>query len=705
VANRLAESRSPYLRQHAHQPVDWMPWGDAAFIEAQDRGVPVFLSVGYSACHWCHVMAHESFDDPTVAAFMNEHFVNIKLDREEFPDVDEAYMTAVQLSSGRGGWPMSLFLTHNRRPFFAGTYFPLHSRLGMIGFAELLERIAHVWQTDRDELLRAAEEFTVAVQEARSRTVPASPDLDDDAVLDAAVESLIADFDSEHGGFGGAPKFPPHTALRFLLAYAAQSRTHADEARRMALATLTALVRGGIHDHVGGGFHRYSTDARWFLPHFEKMAYDNAQILVNLVQGGRQAESAMSLEFQRAAERLIGWANRELTSETGLVYSAVDADSLTPIDETDEEHGEGHGARHAEEGRYLTWTPSELDAILGGQSTAFQTGWEIKPGGNFEDERSRQATGRSIPVPSPGVMVAEWDGALTSLLTERLRRPQPGLDDKAIAANNGLMIEALITAGKLDQARRMLDAWGAVIDAHGGLPHQVTHGVAEIPPYLDDVAAMSLAYAALAKATGDSGARARAETLADQIERDFRHADAFSLTSAAHGELFGRTVPALDGPTPSANALAVRALLAVGQVDAARHAIAGLRGWLVAAPTATEGLLLALLDPALATGGPVATPVRAEWQPGSEPGRGAVVLTIAPGWNTEPAGVNVEVNGASSTVTYSNEHGDGDVRTQRFEVAWDASANVRVRVVARWQACDAHRCLAPQTQSWDVESN
>lgn len=620
MANRLSESRSPYLRQHAHQPVDWMPWGDEAFAEAQRRKVPVFLSVGYSSCHWCHVMAHESFDQPDLAAFLNRHFVSIKLDREEYPDVDEAYMTAVQLSSGRGGWPMSVFLTPDRKPFFAGTYFPLRSVANRIGFTELTARIADLWQTQREDLLRTADEFAVAIRQARSRPAPSAPDLTDAEVLDAAVEALREEFDPRYAGFGGAPKFPPHTALRFLLAYAREGHRHADEARRMALATLHAIVRGGIHDHVAGGFHRYSTDERWFLPHFEKMAYDNAQLLENLTEAARQSPEPESAGFLRAAKRLQAWVRRELTDASGLVLTARDADSL-----------DAHG--HLEEGAFLTWTPDETTEVLSTHSHAFDAAWGIIREGNFHDEATGRRTGRNIPVPADGVDPAEWDVELSLLLRQRSTRPAASLDDKAIASSNGLMAEALIRAGDVQAGADLLAAWSHLADERGGLPHQVTHGVAEIAPYLDDLAAMALAYAALARATGSVDADQRAQTLAQVILREFWHEDHFSLTSSHHDDLFGRAMPVFDGPTPSASALAIRALLATGHTDSARRALDHLRGWMSAAPTATEGLLLGLLQSTARSTADDRAPIR--WIPAPDGTSGRIHVSASEGWHVQ----------------------------------------------------------------------
>src|SRR5579862_9126398 len=284
MSNRLARETSPYLLQHKDNPVDWFPWGSEAFAKANTEDKPVFLSVGYSSCHWCHVMEHESFERDDVAAVLNESFVSIKVDREERPDVDEAYMTAVQLSSGRGGWPMSVFLTPDKKPIFAGTYFPRENRGQQAGFLTICGQIAHLWKTKRSEIEENAGQFANGLIETIARRAPAASAPFDEEFLANGVKALASDFDQEHGGFGGAPKFPPHTAIDFLLHYAARSSAPEDLrelALGMALATLEQMALGGIRDHVGGGFHRYSTDAEWHLPHFEKMLYDNALLAQN----------------------------------------------------------------------------------------------------------------------------------------------------------------------------------------------------------------------------------------------------------------------------------------------------------------------------------------------------------------------------------------------------------------------------------------
>lgn len=382
MSNRLANSSSPYLRQHAENPVEWFEWGEEAFASAREQAKPIFLSVGYSSCHWCHVMAHESFEDFEVASVLNRGFVSIKVDREERPDVDEAYMTAVQLQSGRGGWPMTVLMTPDGDPFFAGTYIPKDDRGQYPGFLSILRQIEELWTRDRPKVEGAARDFRDSLEEALRRSAPEAAQPLDAAFLTRAIETIAAEFDPVHGGFGGAPKFPPHTTLQFFLA-AAESPILAPEicakAKEMAHFTLEQIALGGLHDHVGGGFHRYSTDAVWLVPHFEKMLYDNSLLLGNFARAARQSVGSRRELFESAAKGIVRWFREEMQTPDGLFGSALDADS--------------EGA----EGKFYVWSKAEIESVLGESADKFCREYGITEEGNYRDEASGRRTGANIP--------------------------------------------------------------------------------------------------------------------------------------------------------------------------------------------------------------------------------------------------------------------------------------------------------------------
>ncbi|RMH67297.1 MAG: thioredoxin domain-containing protein, partial [Bacteroidetes bacterium] len=372
MPNRLAGSDSPYLLQHRDNPVDWFPWGDEAFEKARREDKPVFLSIGYATCHWCHVMAHESFEDPEVAALLNEGFVSIKVDREERPDIDQIYMTVCQLATGQGGWPLTVVMTPDKRPFFVATYLPKRSRLQRIGMMELLPRLRAAWETNRAEVLAAADDLTGALRQMSA--ADAGGEQPGRAWLDAAFGQLAQRYDSEHGGFGQAPKFPSPHHLLFLLRYA--SRTGRDDALRMVTHTLDRMRMGGIYDHVGFGFHRYATDRTWTLPHFEKMLYDQAMLSMAYTEA---YQATGRLRFRRTAEEILTYVLRDLTDPEGGFYSAEDADS------------EGR------EGAFYLWTVDELRAVLGEDDARRAIEWfNVEPRGNFEEEATRRRTGENV---------------------------------------------------------------------------------------------------------------------------------------------------------------------------------------------------------------------------------------------------------------------------------------------------------------------
>ncbi|MET9919801.1 thioredoxin domain-containing protein [Streptomyces sp. NPDC006435] len=448
MANRLAHATSPYLLQHAENPVDWWPWEPEAFEEARRRDVPVFLSVGYSSCHWCHVLAHESFEDEATAAFMNEHFVNVKVDREERPDVDAVYMEAVQAATGQGGWPMSVFLTADAEPFYFGTYFPPEPRHGMPSFRQVLEGVATAWAERRDEVGEVAGRI---VQDLSRRSLAhTGQGLPGEPELAQALLGLTREYDGKHGGFGGAPKFPPSMIIEFLLRH--HARTGAEGALQMAVDTCDAMARGGMYDQLGGGFARYSVDREWVVPHFEKMLYDNALLCRVYAHLWRATGSESA---RRTALETADFMVRELRTAEGGFASALDADS---------EDGAGRNV----EGAYYVWTPGQLREVLGEQDAAFAAEYfGVTEEGTFEE-------GASV-LRLPGTGVADADRVAdvrARLLAARELRPRPGRDDKVVAAWNGLAIAALAETGayfdRPDLVERATEAADLLVRVHMG---------------------------------------------------------------------------------------------------------------------------------------------------------------------------------------------------------------------------------------------
>ena len=464
-SNRLIHESSPYLRLHAHNPVDWYPWGQEAFERARKEGKPIFLSVGYSTCHWCHVMERESFSNPEIAALMNEHFVNIKVDREERPDIDRVYMSFLQASTGRGGWPMSIFLTPEGKPFFGGTYFPPADRRGRPGFVTVMNRVRREWTGNRQKILSSADRITQALKDMAQTS---GGDLKlERQLLDRAYQTYTASFDSLRGGFGSAPKFPRPVNFNFLLRY--HSRTGQVKALQMTLDSLRAMARGGMYDHLGGGFHRYSTDAQWFLPHFEKMLYDQAQLAASYLEAfqlsGDQA-------FAEVARGIFRYLLRDMTSPQGGFYSAEDADS--PLPENPQDHGEG---------AFYAWTQQEIDQVLGRVSSQqaglapgqlaeiFRHRFGVKPGGNVERDPFQEFKGKNVlflaatveqTAAKFGIPADKAAGLLElarqALFEVRSKRPRPPLDDKVLTAWNGLMISAFARGYQVLGDSRYLEA-------------------------------------------------------------------------------------------------------------------------------------------------------------------------------------------------------------------------------------------------------
>ena len=457
--NRLGEEKSPYLLQHAQNPVEWFPWGEEAFAKARREKKPIFLSIGYSTCHWCHVMAHESFEDKTTAEIMNREFINIKVDREERPDVDRVYMTFVQATTGGGGWPMSVWLTPELKPFVGGTYFPPEDRHGQPGFQKVLERIAAAWKQDREKISEQGERIITALKEG-IKSEPSGAEIDSRAI-EAAYQHFSDTFDAHEGGFGGAPKFPRPVTLNFLTRCYARD-PHSDSGRHaleMVLLTLRKMAAGGIHDHIGGGFHRYAVDGVWHVPHFEKMLYDQAQLAMAYLEAFQISGESL---FEETARDILEYVRRDMTSPEGGFYSAEDADSLF-------EHGKPeHG-----EGAFYVWTQSELEAVLGEDTALFGLRFSVEKDGNVPPRSDPHAefTGKNVLIQRHSISETAAAFRKTERETQRViadareklfrvrnKRPRPHLDDKIIAAWNGLMISAFARAAQVLDDDKYLEA-------------------------------------------------------------------------------------------------------------------------------------------------------------------------------------------------------------------------------------------------------
>jgi uncharacterized protein YyaL (SSP411 family) len=448
MPNRLAAERSPYLLQHAENPVDWYAWGQEAFDKARALDRPIFLSIGYSTCHWCHVMAHESFESETIAGILNADFVSIKVDREERPDVDRVYMTFVQATTGSGGWPMSVWLTPDLKPFYGGTYFPPEARWGRPGFPEILREIVRVWQRERDKVQVSAENLTEQIRGLRS--VPPGGDVPDADALKEGVAQFAQSFDQARGGFGSAPKFPRPSELLFLLRETARTGDYTPAF--MVAKTLQPMALGGMRDHVGGGFHRYSVDANWRVPHFEKMLYDQAQIALACLETYQLAADRF---FAEVAEDTLEYVMREMTNPDGGFFSAEDADSLPPEDASNPK-------AHKTEGAFYLWTEAELQELLKSDFDVFRYRFGIRPDGNAPDDPQGEFTGKNLlyvastieeVVQRTGASRDEVEASLQRsrlvLFRARLSRPRPHLDDKVLTGWNGLMLAAFARAARV----------------------------------------------------------------------------------------------------------------------------------------------------------------------------------------------------------------------------------------------------------------
>ncbi|MFN7973296.1 MAG: thioredoxin domain-containing protein [Acidobacteriota bacterium] len=534
--NRLVLSTSPYLKQHAHNPVDWYPWGDEAFALARSLGRPVLVSIGYSTCHWCHVMEEESFEDVEIAQRLNEGFIAIKVDREERPDVDAVYLAAVEAMTGGGGWPCNVWLTPDRQPFFGGTYFPPHDgdRGAPIGFATVLARLQDAWATERAAIDASATQLALAVKE---RLQPPSPaDVDDAAVVKTAMDFYAGRFDRENGGLAGAPKFPSGLPLRLLLREG--RRTGDARATSMATLTLERMAAGGIHDQIGGGFHRYSTDGSWRVPHFEKMLYDNALLALAYLDAYQVTHRD---DFRRVVVDVLGWISREMTSPEGLFYAATDADS----------NAEGGERR---EGAFFTWTSREIAAAIGAQGAA-----DALALFSLQDD----VGGRSVLALRSGARAPDVDAYKDRLLAVRDRRARPFRDEKAIAAWNALTISAYARAGLvLDDAAYVAAAARAAREVSeklvrdGRLLHSFAGGEASQRGNLADHAFLVAALLDLYEATGDASHLEQARRIDDLIRRDFEDPAGGCFATASDAEkLLVREKPIGDDALPSGNAV------------------------------------------------------------------------------------------------------------------------------------------------------
>ncbi|MDG3005282.1 thioredoxin domain-containing protein [Paludisphaera mucosa] len=594
-ANRLAGETSPYLLQHAHNPVEWHPWGHEALELAKAEDRPIFLSIGYSACHWCHVMERESFENPDIARIMNAHFVNIKVDREERPDLDQIYMNAVQAMTGQGGWPMSVFLTPEGEPFFGGTYFPPSDSRGMPGFPRVLLSVHRAWAERRGEIRQSAVEMTSHLRNAadagrgKGEASPLST-----ALLDHAAKALIRNFDARHGGFGQAPKFPHPMDLRVLLRQFA--RTGDAQALHAATFTLGKMARGGIYDHLGGGFARYSTDERWLAPHFEKMLYDNALLASAYVEAFQATGEA---SFARTARATLGYVLDRMTDPDGPFYSTEDADS------------------EGEEGKYYVWSLGEILEVLGVDlGRNFALTYDVSPAGNWERKNilnlprpiaeSAKDLGRDADE-----LEAELAESRATLLAVRGRRIAPGKDTKVLVAWNGLAIAALAQAGRALAEPRFLEtaekAAAFLLDrlrtSDGRLLHTYKDGIAKLNGYLDDYACLIDGLTRLFEATGGPRWLASAVELADVMVAEFRDAGhgGFYYTGASHETLLTRQKDLFDDATPSGNGMAATALVRLaaltGREDLAtigRQAVEAAAKILEGAPSAGGQTLIAL---------------------------------------------------------------------------------------------------------------
>jgi uncharacterized protein YyaL (SSP411 family) len=592
MPNRLAHESSPYLLQHQNNPVDWYPWGPEAIEKARRENKPIFLSIGYSACHWCHVMEHESFENEAIASVLNANFVAIKVDREERPDLDQIYMNAVQMLTGHGGWPMSVFLTPNLKPFYGGTYWPPQASRGMPGFDQILAAVIDAWKNRRERANTAADQLTAELQNVGQVAAGDAAELKGDLIT-AAVGQLYRAFDQTFGGFGQAPKFPHPMDLQLLVRIA--DRTGQSGPLDMVRLTLDRMAAGGIYDHLGGGFCRYSVDARWLVPHFEKMLYDNALLTSAYLDAYLVTRDE---NYARIVRETLDYVLRDMTNPAGGFFSTEDADS------------EGH------EGLFYTWTPDEIDAVLGDErGSTFGRVYDVSDLGNFDGrnilnlpktiEQCAKILGRDKTD-----LEAELADSRAKLFAAREKRVRPGRDDKVIVAWNGLMIDAMARAGgALDEPKFVNAAESAanfiltnLRRNDGRLLHTWRAGKAKLDAYLDDYGALANSFISLYEATFDERWINEAVRLLDIVLKEFADpAGGFHYTASDHEKLIARTKELTDSSTPSGNGLAATALLRLGKLlgrgnylDAAESTLTTAVPIMQRAPLAAGQMLLAL---------------------------------------------------------------------------------------------------------------
>ena len=553
--NRLAESSSPYLLQHKNNPVEWYPWGDEAFQKAAELDIPIFLSIGYSTCHWCHVMAHESFEDEEVAHLLNENFVSIKVDREELPEIDHVYMSVCQAMTGRGGWPLTIIMTPDKEPFFAGTYFPKNGRLGRPGMMELLPSIADAWKNRRAELVQSAEKINeyLVKSNAKELGTPLSK-----AILKETYSQFVNRYDKNHGGFGTQPKFPSPHNLVYLLRY--HHMTNDKIALKMVEKTLQEMRLGGIFDHVGYGFHRYSTDKEWLVPHFEKMLYDQAMLIMAYTEAFQITGKP---EYKETAEEILTYVQRDMTDAKGGFYSAEDADS------------------EGEEGLFYVWTIQELQSIIGEEDTQFiQNMFNLTSEGNFKDEASGQSIGNNIfHLKTP--ISNSRDLKKSSQIREKLfhvreKRIHPLKDDKILTDWNGLMIAAMAKAGVAFQDNMLIESaekstkfiFNNLMDKNGRLQKRYRKGKSGLDAHLDDYAFFVWGLLELYEATFKIEYLKNAIQLSDIMVSEFwnESSGGFYLGSDQTEKLIVRAMTGYDGAIPSGNSIAAMNLLKLTRI-------------------------------------------------------------------------------------------------------------------------------------------
>jgi len=572
--NRLAKEKSPYLLQHAHNPVDWYPWGDEAFAKAAAENKPVFLSIGYSTCHWCHVMERESFENEEIAAVINRYFVPIKLDREERPDIDRVYMLFVQASTGSGGWPMSVFLTPDKRPFFGGTYFPPDNRWGRPGFRTVLENLARAWNEDRARIEQSGAQIVAQLQQY-AEVAPEASEAGKDA-LESGFFAFRRMFDPRLGGFGGAPKFPRPSVHNFLVRYYAD--TGNNEALEMVLLTLREMAKGGMNDHLGGGFHRYSVDDRWFVPHFEKMLYDQAQLAIFYLEAFQITRDD---QYASAARDIFAYVQRDLTHADGGFFSAEDADSAVDPERP----------REKSEGAFYLWTRQEIEALLAPQDAKiFSYRFGVEPDGNVAEDPHGEFRGRNILYQAhtieetalqfrlrPEEVRESLDISANTLMQHRGRRPRPHLDDKILTAWNALMISAFAKGAQILAEPRYADAARSAAsfirrqlfdESRGLLLRRYREGESAIAGFLDDYAFLILALLDLYETAFDAHDLHFAIQLAERallLFEDRRNGGFFSTPERGEN-LVLRLKDDYDGAEPSGNSAMALALLRLARM-------------------------------------------------------------------------------------------------------------------------------------------